>query len=30
VQTDWARIDTLKDEEIDHSELPDLGEDEAF
>lgn len=29
-QTDWARIDALKDEEIDYSEIPDLGEDEAF
>ncbi|MBM4272892.1 MAG: BrnA antitoxin family protein [Deltaproteobacteria bacterium] len=29
-QTDWDRIDALKDEEIDYSEIPDLGEDEAF
>lgn len=29
-QTDWDRIDSLKDEEIDYSEIPDLGEDEAF
>ena len=29
-QTDWARIDALKDEEIDYSEIPDLGDDEAF
>jgi uncharacterized protein (DUF4415 family) len=29
-QTDWARIDALKNEEIDYSEIPDLGEDEAF
>jgi len=29
-QTDWARIDALKDEEIDYSEIPDLGDDEGF
>ena len=29
-QTDWARIDALADEEIDYSEIPDLGEDESF
>ena len=29
-QTDWARIDTLKDEDIDYSEIPDLAEDETF
>jgi uncharacterized protein (DUF4415 family) len=29
-QTDWSRIDALKDGEIDYSEIPDLGEDEAF
>ncbi len=29
-QTDWARIDALRDEEIDYSEIPDLGNDEAF
>jgi len=29
-QTDWARIDALKDEDLDYSEIPDLGEDETF
>jgi uncharacterized protein (DUF4415 family) len=29
-QTDWARIDALKDEDIDYSEIPDLAEDETF
>jgi uncharacterized protein (DUF4415 family) len=29
-QTDWDRVDSLKDEEIDYSEIPDLGENEAF
>jgi uncharacterized protein (DUF4415 family) len=29
-QTDWERIDALPDREIDYSEIPDLGDDEAF
>ena len=29
-KTDWDRIDALQDDEIDYSEIPDLGEDEAF
>jgi uncharacterized protein (DUF4415 family) len=29
-QTDWARIDALKDQDIDYSEIPDLGDDESF
>jgi uncharacterized protein (DUF4415 family) len=29
-QTDWDRVDSLKDEEIDYSEIPDLGDNEAF
>ena len=29
-QTDWDRVDDLKDEEIDYSEIPDLGDDETF
>ena len=29
-ETDWTRIDAMKDEAIDYSEIPDLGEDEAF
>jgi uncharacterized protein (DUF4415 family) len=26
-RTDWARIDALKDQEIDYSEIPELGDD---
>jgi len=29
-QADWERIDALTDEEIDYSEIPDLGNDEVF
>ena len=26
-RTDWARVDALKDREIDYSEIPELGDD---
>ncbi len=26
-RTNWARIDALKDQEIDYSEIPELGDD---
>jgi hypothetical protein len=26
-KTDWKRIDAMKDEEIDYSEIPELGDD---
>jgi uncharacterized protein (DUF4415 family) len=29
-KTDWARIDALKEKDIDYSEIPDLGNDESF
>ena len=29
-QTDWARIDALKDKDIDYSEISHLGDDESF
>jgi uncharacterized protein (DUF4415 family) len=26
-RTDWARVDALRDQEIDYSEIPELGDD---
>ena len=26
-QTDWAKVDAVKDEEIDYSDVPELGDD---
>ncbi|WP_162604942.1 hypothetical protein [Geomonas terrae] len=26
-QTDWDKIDALRDEEIDYSDIPELGDD---
>jgi uncharacterized protein (DUF4415 family) len=29
-KTDWDRIDAMRDEEIDYSDIPDMGENEEF
>jgi hypothetical protein len=26
-KTDWARVDAMKDEDIDHSDIPELDDD---